>query len=69
MEKHHIIPVWFFVGLLLGTYGILICGNGLLDWSTPGPTVLAELRAPVWWGALLAVVGGAYVAIYRPRKG
>ena len=68
MEKHHIIPVWFFVGLLLGTYGVLICASGLLEWSTPGNTVLAELRAPVWWGALLAVVGGGYVAIYWPRK-
>ena len=24
MEKHHIIPVWFFVGVMLLAYGILI---------------------------------------------
>ena len=68
MEKHHIIPVWFFVGLLLLIYGILICASGLLEWSDRS-TVLAELHAPAWWGAVLAVVGGVYVAAFRPRRG
>ena len=67
--KHHIIPVWFFVGLLLALYGILICASGLMEFSSPAKTVLAELHAPVWWGALLAVVGIVYCVIFRPRKG
>jgi hypothetical protein len=68
MEKHHIIPVWFFVGLLLGIYGLLICASGLMEFANPVKTiVLSELHAPVWWGAGMAVVGAAYVIIYRPR--
>jgi len=67
MEKHHIIPVWFFVGVMLLVYGVLILGSGLAEWSNPPHTVLAELHAPVWWGALLAVIGGAYVLAFRPR--
>jgi uncharacterized membrane protein len=67
MEKHHIIPVWFFVGVMLLAYGILILGSGLAEWSNPPHTVLAELHAPVWWGALLTVVGAIYVLAFRPK--
>jgi hypothetical protein len=62
------IPVWFFVGLLLAIYGLLILASGLAEWPHPPAAVLAELHAPVWWGALLTVVGGIYVAVYRPRR-
>ena len=68
MAKHVIIPVWFFVGLLLATYGILIFVSGLIEWSHPTGTVLAELHAPVWWGAVLSIVGAVYVAVFRPRQ-
>ncbi len=68
MEKHHIIPVWFFVGVMLLAYGILILGSGLSEWSNPPHTVLAELHAPVWWGALLTVIGAIYVLAFRPKS-
>lgn len=67
MEKHHIIPVWFFVGVMLLAYGILILGSGLAGWSNPPHTVLAELHAPVWWGGLLTVIGAGYVLAFRPK--
>jgi len=67
MEKH-VIPVWFFVGVLLLTYGILIFASGLMDYSTPSNTVLAELNAPVWWGAVLAVVGAIYTIVHWPGR-
>ena len=67
-EEHHIIPVWFFVGFLLLIYGVLILGSGLVDWSHPPEGVeLANLHAPVWWGALLIVLGVIYCAKYYPR--
>jgi hypothetical protein len=68
MERHHVIPVWFFVGLLLGIYGILIFASGLSEWSNPPNTVLADLHAPVWWGALLTIIGMVYVIAFRPRR-
>ena len=67
-EKHHIIPVWFFVGVLLLVYGVLIFVSGLAEWSNPPNTVLAELHAPVWWGGLLIVLGGVYCLMFRPGK-
>ena len=67
-EKHHIVPVWFFIGVLLLIYGCMIFASGLVEWSNPSSTVLAELHAPVWWGALLMILGGVYVALFRPRR-
>ena len=68
-EKHHIIPVWFFVGLLLLIYGVLIFIIGLAEWSNPPANVqLTELHAPVWWGGLLIVLGALYSYMFRPGK-
>ena len=67
-EIHHIIPVWFFVGVLFLVYGILISCSGLAEWAQPPATVLANLHAPVWWGALLIVLGGVYCTIFRPGR-
>ena len=68
-EKHHMIPVWFFVGLLLLIYGVLILGSGLAGWSHPPEGVeLSNLHSPVWWGALLIVLGVIYCAKYYPRR-
>jgi FtsH-binding integral membrane protein len=69
MKHRLMIPVWFFVGLLLGTYGVLIFITGLSEWSHPPATVLAELHAPVWWGALLTLLGAVYVVSFRPHRG
>ena len=66
-EKHHIIPVWFFVGLLLLIYGVLIFISGLTEWSHPPDTVLSNLHAAIWWGALLIVLGGIYCLMFRPK--
>ena len=68
MKDHVIIPVWFFVGVLLAIYGVLILASGLAEWSNSHGIVLAELHAPVWWGALLTVVGMIYCLVFRPGR-
>ena len=67
-EKHHIIPVWFFVGFLFLVYGCLILISGLAEWSHLPNTVEAELHAPVWWGLVLIVLGTVYCALFRPGR-
>jgi hypothetical protein len=67
-ERHHIIPVWFFVGLLFVAYGAMIFVSGLVEWSHPPDTVLAELHAPVWWGALLFALGIFYSIYFSPQR-
>jgi FtsH-binding integral membrane protein len=67
-EERHMIPVWFFVGILLLIYGMLIFISGITEWSHPPPTVLANLHAPVWWGAIMVAMGAVFVGAFRPKK-
>ncbi len=67
-EDHHIVPVWFFVGVLLLFYGVLITASGIHQISNPPTVVLANLHAPIWWGGILVLVGGVYVYLFRPGR-
>jgi len=67
-EQHRMIPVWFFVGVILLIYGVLILATGVYELSHPPATVLANLHPAIWWGAILMVIGGVYVYIYLPRN-
>ena len=67
-EGHRMVPVWFFIGVILLIYGVLILATGIYEFSHPPATMLANLHPAVWWGALLTIVGGVYVYIYLPRK-
>lgn len=64
----HIIPVWFFIGVQLLIYGILIMANGIYEMSNLPQTVLANLHAPIWWGAIMIAIGATYVWKFYPRK-
>ena len=68
MEQHHLIPVWFFVGVMVLVYGVAILLTGLSEWSSPPATVLADVHAPVWWGGLLILIGGFYCYCFRPGR-
>ena len=67
-EGHHIIPVWFFVGVILLIYGILILATGIYEFHSPPSTVLANLHPALWWGVLLIILGGLFVYIHMPKK-
>ena len=67
MKGH--VQIWFFSGILLFVYGVLITGTGLWELShpLPNPPQLAQLHAPIWWGAIMIVGGLFYVLKFRPR--
>ncbi|HOK46196.1 MAG TPA: hypothetical protein PLA43_12185 [Bryobacteraceae bacterium] len=69
-EQRQFISIWLFVGVLLLIYGVLIMGSGIYHLVNPPAqeTVLAELHAPIWWGALLTVLGAVYTIAFRPRR-
>ena len=62
--------IWFFIGLILTIYGVLILGASLHDfWVPPEHTVvLANLHAGIWWGALLIVLGLIYTLVFAPWR-
>ena len=67
-HEHQMLPVWFFIGLILIIYGILICGTGIYEMNNLPDTVLANLHAPVWWGIILAIVGAIFFQRFYPHK-
>jgi hypothetical protein len=65
------LSIWFFIGLLLLAYGILITGAGIYELNNPPehPVVLGNLHAGIWWGALLTVLGLIYTLKFKPGRG
>jgi len=59
--------IWYFIGLLILVYGILILGAGIVDLMSPPaqPLVLAQLHMSIWWGALMIILGGVYARVFR----
>ncbi|MFB3777587.1 MAG: hypothetical protein ACE141_08240 [Bryobacteraceae bacterium] len=70
MSEKKPIAIWYFIGLLLTVYGVLVLGAGLYDLvgGVKRETVLAELHIGVWWGILLLVVGLVYVYFFSPGR-
>ncbi len=68
--KKKMISIWFFIGLILTVYGLLILGAGIYNLVVPNKlhVILSNLQAGVWWGALLVVLGVVYILKFRPRK-
>jgi hypothetical protein len=64
------IAIWYFIGLLLTVYGVLVLGAGLYDLlaGVKRDTVLAEVHIGVWWGILLLIVGLVYVYFFSPGR-
>jgi FtsH-binding integral membrane protein len=67
-ERHHMLPVWFFIGLLLTIYGIIILITSIVDWSEPSQANLAQYHPSLWGGIILLLIGSFYVLKFRPRR-
>lgn len=69
-HRKGMISIWFFIGVLLLAYGVLILGAGIFDYMNPAahPVVLSELHAGLWWGVLLLALGAWYTLKFKPTK-
>jgi hypothetical protein len=70
MSEKRSVSIWFFIGLSLLVNGVLILGAGVYEFMHPPefPVVLFRLHAGVWWGALLALIGGLYSWRFAPSR-
>jgi hypothetical protein len=66
--RQPMLPVWFFIGLLLTIYGGIILITALSEWSHPPAAVLSQYHPGVWGGILLLVIGLFYVLRFGPRS-
>ncbi len=67
----HLVAVWFFIGVLLDIYGVLILGSGIYDLVRPSEyqVRMAYLHAGIWWGLLVLVMGLIYTVRFAPKSG
>jgi cellulose synthase/poly-beta-1,6-N-acetylglucosamine synthase-like glycosyltransferase len=67
------ISIWFFIGLLVLIYGLIILIWGLISGGHPASgrvVALVELRADLWMGSFMTLVGAFYTFHFAPwRKG
>lgn len=67
-EPKQPVPIWFYVGLLLFVYGVIILIAGIYQFSHPPNTVLAGDHATFWGGLALTIFGLFYVIVFRPGR-
>ncbi len=71
-EKGIRISIWFFIGLILVVYGVLITAYSIYQWQVPPPAeervYLFEYHAGIWWGILMFVWGGIYLYYFSPKN-
>jgi hypothetical protein len=67
-KEHELLPVWFFIGLLLAVYGIIVLIAGVWELSNPPAVVLAKYHSGIWGGLLLLLIGGFYTVHFWPSK-
>jgi hypothetical protein len=67
-KSPHAITIWFFIGVLLAVYGVLILGAGIYGLFVPPEVAMKELHLSLWWGALLLAIGAFYTIRFRPRR-
>lgn len=69
MSRHqNMLPVWFFIGILLLAYGIIILATAIQQWSHPSAVVLAGDHPDFWGGLVLLLIGGIYTFRFRPKR-
>jgi len=61
-EQKKMRPIWYFVGLVLLTIGVLVLLTGItmLAFGVKSPTALANLHPNIWWGAIMVVAGAVF---------
>jgi hypothetical protein len=67
------ISIWFFCGILMLAYGVVLVATGLSELHHPPANEvllpwLQPLHPTLWWGVLLTLFGGFYTVRFRPGR-
>lgn len=62
MSEKKMLPIWFFVGLMLTLFGAIITATGVYFIFKPQTsTAMADLNPNLWWGAIMLIAGLAFL--------
>ncbi len=67
-ERGQMLPVWFFIGLLLTIYGVIILFTAIVDYSQPKTVALANYHPGIYGGILLLLIRGFYTFWFWPGR-
>ena len=69
MSEQKMIPIWYFVGLILLIMGGLILSSGIYNLISPPvvKTILSETHLDNWWGAIMVLFGGGMFLVARKQ--
>ncbi len=68
-NSKQMISVWFWVGLMLLVYGILVCGAGVYYLSSPPENYAAKWTNPnLWWGLIMLITGVVFLFLGRKKR-
>lgn len=71
MHEEHGLSIWFFVGVILTLYGIIILIANIISLVSPVEThhvVLARLHAGFWWSFVLLILGVLFLILHWPAR-
>ena len=60
------VSIWFWVGLVLGVYGLIVTATGIYYIFEPDTlTITGHLNPNLWWGAIMTAAGLVFLVIGR----
>jgi len=66
MTDSRMLSIWFFVGLILLVYGLIISACGVYYLFHPDTTkVLWGSNPSLWWGGIMTAVGAVFLMLRR----
>lgn len=69
MSEKNMLPIWFFVGLLLTIVGLIVTATGVYYVLRPETrTALARLNPSLWWGMIVLVSGLLFLVVTLVRQ-
>ena len=71
MHEEDGLSIWFFVGVMLTIYGIIVLIANIPAFTSTIEShhvVLERLHAGLWWGILLTLLGALFLYLHWPGK-
>lgn len=68
-NSKQMISVWFWVGIMMLIYGVLITGAGIYYFYSPPKDYLAKWTNPnLWWGFVMLITGILFLYLGRKKR-
>lgn len=70
-EEQESLSIWFFVGLILTIYGVIVLIANIQVLISPPETthvVFENLHSGLWWGGIMLLLGLLFLYLHWPKR-